>query len=47
MTMPSMDEQISSMDGGTSSMDESIIGGCPPWMEKPHQWMTSMDEDDR
>ena len=40
MTIPSMDEQISSMDG-------SVIGGCHPWMEKPHPWMTFMDEDDR
>ena len=24
---------ISSMDGGTSSVDESVIGGCHPWMK--------------
>ena len=38
---------VSSMDGDTSSLDESVIGGCHPWMEKPHPWMTSTDEDDR
>ena len=38
---------IPSMDGGTSSVDESDIRGCHPWMEKPHPWMTSIDEDDR
>ena len=41
---------IPSMDGGTSSMDESVIGGCHPGMEKPHPLMistngtSSMDE---
>ena len=29
----------SSMNGGTSSMDESVICGCHPWME-----VASMDE---
>ena len=38
---------MSSMDGGTSFMDESVLRGCHPWMEKPHPWMTSTDEDDR
>ena len=33
------------MDGETSSMDESIICGCHPWMEKGHPWMSSMDRD--
>ena len=37
----------SSIDGGTSPMDESVISGSHPWMEKPHPWMTSTDEDDR
>ena len=35
--------KIPSMDGETSSMDESIICGCHPWMEKCHPWMSSMD----
>ena len=29
------------------SMDEIVIGGWHPWMERPHSWMTSTDEDDR
>ena len=28
-------------------MDNFFIGGCHPWMKKPHPWMTSTDEDDR
>ena len=31
--------KIPSMDGETSSMDESAILGCHPWMEKCHPWM--------
>ena len=31
------------MNGETSSMDESAILGCHPWMEKCHPWMSSMD----
>ena len=27
------------MDGEISSMDESVIPGCNPWMEKYHPWM--------
>ena len=43
-----MDEQISFMDGsGIHAMDGRVIGGCHPWMEKPHPWMPFMDEDDR
>ena len=49
--------EIPSMDGETSSMDESVIldvihgwrnviGGCHPWMEKPHLWMTYTNADD-
>ena len=40
-------EQISSMDGETSSMDGSVILECHPWMENPHPWMISTHEDDR
>ena len=29
------------------SMDENVIWGCYPWMEKPNPWITSMDKDDR
>ena len=39
MTIPSMDEQISSMDG-------SVINGCHPWKEEPHPWMKVSSVDD-
>ena len=32
MTIPSMDEQI-------LSMDKSVIRWCHPWTEEPHPWM--------
>ena len=32
--------KIPSIDGEISSMDESVIRGCHPWMEKCHPWMT-------
>ena len=35
--------KIPSMDGETSSMDESAILGFHPWLEKCHLWMSSMD----
>ena len=35
--------KIPSMDGEPSSMDESAILGCHPWIEKCHLWMSSMD----
>ena len=34
---------MSSMDGGTSSIDKSVICGCHPWMETPHPWMKMRD----
>ena len=37
MTIPSMDEQI-------SSMNESVIYGCHPWMEEPHPWIKMTDD---
>ena len=39
MTIPSMDEQISSMDG-------SVINGCHPWKKEPHPWMKVSSVDD-
>ena len=30
---------MSSMDGETSSMDESVTCGCHPWIEEPNPWM--------
>ena len=36
---------IPSMDGGTPSMDESVIRGYHPWMEKPHPRMKMTDMD--
>ena len=52
MTIQYMDEQIKSIIESviyeeTSSMDGSVIHECHPWMENPHPWMTSTDEDDR
>ena len=38
MTIPFMDEQI-------SSMDESAICGCHPWMEEHHPWMKVLSFD--
>ena len=38
MTIPYMDEQISSMDG-------SVINECHPWMEEPHPWMKVLPVD--
>ena len=35
--------KIPSMDGETSSMNESAVHGCYPWMEKYHPWMSSLD----
>ena len=34
---------IPSIDGETSSMDESAICGCHTWMERCHPWLSSMD----
>ena len=38
---------MSSMDGWTSSLDEIVICRFYLWIDKPHLWMTSTDEDDR
>ena len=38
MKIPSMDEEA-------SSIDESAILGCHPWIERCHVWMSSMDRE--
>ena len=53
MTITYMDEKILSMDENVIRGWRNLIHGwkchleCHLWMENPHPWMTSTDEDDR